>query len=57
MVLAQDPLQRAAEGLPIYPGSSVDALEAFGEEADALRMLLAEHEAAAAGSDALRASR
>lgn len=45
---AQDPLQRAAEGLPIYAGSSGSALDAFGEEADALRVLLAAHEAAAA---------
>jgi hypothetical protein len=43
-----EPLQRAAEGLPLYPGSTAEALEAFGEDADALRGIFAEHEAAAA---------
>lgn len=46
--LAQDPLQRAAEGLPLYSGSIADALEAFGDEAVALRAMLAAHSAAAA---------
>jgi hypothetical protein len=46
--LAQEPLQRAADGAPLYPGSIAGALESFGEEADALRVLLAEHEAVAA---------
>jgi hypothetical protein len=41
--LAQDPLARVAEGLPIYSGSTAAALEAFGADADALRALLAEH--------------
>lgn len=42
-----EPLQRAADGLPLYPGSTAEALAGFEEEADALRVLLAEHEAAA----------
>ena len=46
--LAQDPLACVAEGLPLYSGSTADALVAFGPAADALRALLAEHEAAAA---------
>lgn len=46
--LAQDPLARVAEGLLIYSGSTADALEAFGPDADTLRALLAEHEATAA---------
>jgi hypothetical protein len=28
---------RVAEGLPIYPGSTAEVLEAFGQDADALR--------------------
>jgi hypothetical protein len=48
MVLGQDPLARLAEGLALYPGSSAEALEAFGEEADPLRAMLDGHEAAAA---------
>ncbi len=43
-----EPLQRVAEGLPLYPGSIADALEGFGQDAHVLRAMLAEHEAAAA---------
>jgi len=43
-----EPCQRLADGLALYPGSTAEALAGFGPEADALRTMLAEHEATAA---------
>jgi hypothetical protein len=43
-----EPLERAADGLPLYAGSTAEALAGFGEGADGLRAMLTEHEARAA---------
>lgn len=39
--LAQDPLRMAAECTTVHPEDIADALDGFGSEADALRILLA----------------